>query len=98
MNNQENQKHDWIGKKGFDEAYYYDDIKSDMGFTHSDETIYERVKEALNRRGCESSGFTIEVSSGVVTLKGPFIFLGKAAGIIRGLSGVKAVRTVEEEN
>lgn len=98
MNEDQEQKNDWMGKKGFDEAYYYSDVKTDLGTGHADSTVKERVKEALDRRGCESNAFTIDVSSGVVTLKGPFIILGKAAAIIRGLSGVKAVRTQEQNH
>jgi osmotically-inducible protein OsmY len=96
MNDQEN-RNSWMGKKGFDEAYYYEDAKSDLGPGHSDDTIRERVKEILFRNDYSSENIQIKVCDGVVTVQGPIRLARDIAQVIQKLSGIKEVQVLQED-
>lgn len=81
----------WMGKKGFDEAYYYEDRKTDIGLTYSDETIMAKIKESFERN---LPGFQFELSSsdGQVEIVSSSISNKKEAlNLAKQVSGVKSV-------
>ena len=97
MNNKEIKKDEgsWIGKKGFDEAQYYNDEKFDIGFSHSDEHIKQKILETIERLDESSTDLEVKVEEGIVTLKGRIHHPEKVeelSRIIAGFSGVKKVQ------
>ena len=97
MNNNElnKDKGSWMGKQGFDEAQYYNDEKFDIGFTHSDEQIKQKILETIERLNEKNEGIEVKVEKGFVTLKGKVNHpekIEELSRIIAGFSGVKEVR------
>lgn len=89
--NMNEDKNAWMGKKGFDEAYYYEDRKTDIGLTYSDETIMAKIHESLDRN---LHGITFEVNSdeGNVDITGPGKDLeSKVISVAKDIAGVKSV-------
>lgn len=88
--NQENNT--WMGKKGFDEAYYYEDKKTDIGLTYSDETILAKINESFERN---LSGLEFEVTSDdghvIITSQSPSR-KDEAIKLAKQVSGVRSVR------
>lgn len=80
MNNKEIKKDEgsWIGKKGFDEAQYYNDEKFEIGFSHSDEYIKQKILETVERLDESSTDLEVKVE--------------ELSRIIAGFSGVKKVQ------
>jgi osmotically-inducible protein OsmY len=88
-----NDSESWMGSKGFDEANYYKDEKSDIGLTHSDVKIEQKAIEFLDRN---LSHHTIEVkvTDGVVTLSGEvrkIEDIRDAEKTVKNITGVKFV-------
>lgn len=81
----------WMGKEGFDEAYYYEDKKTDIGLTYSDETIMAKIKESFGRN---LSGFNYELTSdqGKVEIRSHSLsYKDEAIKLANEVSGVKSV-------
>lgn len=87
--NQDNKT--WMGKKGFDEAYYYEDKKTDIGITYSDETIIAKVKESLDRN-LKNTTFEISSHEGHVEITADSSsHKNEAIKLAKEISGVKSV-------
>lgn len=94
----QNEGNTWLGKKGFDEAKYYNDETFEIGLEHSDETIKEKVLEAYKRNSSLAmTDIKVEVKDGVVVLSGEVQGpeeKKEAFNAIQHLTGVKAVKNL----
>lgn len=90
------EKETWMGPKGFDEAKYYRDEKSDIGITHSDARIKAEILEALKRNPLtERETLNIYVQDGIVEIGGKVLSSVVKKEIVKSVSmltGVKHVR------
>lgn len=88
----------WLGKKGFDEAKYYNDEKHEASPEHPDERIKQTVLESFRRNAMLSmTEIKVEVVNGVVILSGEVqgpMERKEASSSIQNLSGVKAVKNL----
>lgn len=95
---EENEGNTWLGKKGFDEAKYYNDEKYEIGLEHSDETIKEKVLETFKRNPfLAMTDIKAEVKDGVVVLSGDVQGPDEkreAFNSIQSITGVKAVKNL----
>lgn len=100
--NLSNEKEDtsWLGKKGFDEARYYNSEKVEIGIEHSDETIKQKVLESFKRNPILlMTEIKVDVKDGLVILSGQVqgpLERKEASDSIQGLTGVKAVKNLLE--
>lgn len=94
----EEKENSWLGKKGFDEARYYNDEKYEIGLEHSDDTIKEKVMEIYRRNAfLAMTDIKVEVKDGIVVLSGEVqgpIEKKEAFDSIHFITGVKAVKNL----
>lgn len=90
---------DWIGKQGFDEALYYEDVQhgiEEASENNTDSTIQERILESYRRiPSLCVTDIHVQVVDGMVTLEGEVQSKEEkkeAADIAHTMSGVKAVK------
>lgn len=96
MNNK-NDKESWMGQKGFDEANYYRDEKSDIGITHSDARIKAEILEALKRNPLvEKEVLNIYVQDGIVEIGGKVHHENTKTEILKTVSMLTGVKEVKE--
>lgn len=95
---EEKENSTWLGKKGFDEAKYYNDEKFEIGLEHSDETIKEKVLESYRRNAfLTMTDIKVEVRDGIVILSGEVqgpVEKKEASDSVQNISGVKAVKNL----
>lgn len=88
----------WLGKKGFDEARYYNDEKYEIGLEYSDETIKEKVLETYRRNtSLALTDIKVEVKDGLVILSGEVQGPSEkknASNSIHDITGVKAIKNL----
>lgn len=91
--NIQNENESWAGKKGFDEANYYEDNQAELGHEKPDGEIQEKVLEALSRfENTDESRIDVRVADGVVFLHDPLSELNiDDIEILKSLSGIKGV-------
>jgi osmotically-inducible protein OsmY len=86
----------WMGRKGFDEARYYNDEKYEIGLNHPDQLIKEKVEEAYSRHPSLSiADIDVQVKNGLVYLTGHVHGpeeKKEASDLICNLTGIKAVK------
>lgn len=86
----------WMGRKGFDEANYYNDEKFEIGINQPDFLIREKVIEAYSRHPSLSvANIEVDVKDGLVILTGEVQGSGEkkeANDLICSFTGVKAVK------
>lgn len=96
MNNK-NDKESWMGQKGFDEAKYYRDEKSDIGITHSDSRIKAEILEALKRNPLtQKEVLNIFVQDGIVEIGGKVHHEHTKTEILKTVSMLTGVKEVKE--
>lgn len=87
----------WMGQKGFDEAKYYRDEKSDIGITHSDSRIKAEILEALKRNPLtEKEVLNIYVQDGIVEIGGKVHLEQTKTEILNTVSMLTGVKEVKE--
>lgn len=91
------QKESWMGPKGFDEAKYYRDEKSDIGITHSDARIKAQILESLKRNHLtEKETLNIFVQDGIVEIGGKVLSPDVKKEILKAISDLSGVKQVKE--
>lgn len=91
------EKETWMGPKGFDEAKYYRDEKSDIGITHSDSRIKAEILEALKRNHLtEKETLNIYVQDGIVEIGGKVRSPYVKSEIIRSISTLTGVKLIKD--
>ena len=92
-----NDKEAWMGPKGFDEANYYRDEKSDIGITHSDSRIKAEILEALKRNPLiEREVLNIFVQDGIVEIGGKVHHENTKTEILKTVSMLTGVKEIKE--
>lgn len=84
----------WMGARGFDEAKYYRDEKSDIGINHSDIKLKERAIEFLDRN-LSGAQIEVQVEDGNVLLTGEVTSASakkEAENTVINITGIKGVR------
>lgn len=90
-------KESWMGPKGFDEAKYYRDEKSDIGITHSDARIKAEILEALKRNPLtKGEVLNIFVQDGIVEIGGKVRSPEVKTEILHSVSMLTGVKEVKE--
>ncbi|MFP5385551.1 MAG: BON domain-containing protein [Bacteriovoracia bacterium] len=82
----------WVGKKGFDEAQYYNNDKYEIGFSKSDESIRQKVLETAERLG---ENIEVKVEDGHVTLTGKVKHAENTEELPRTISGFSGVKEIQ---
>lgn len=82
----------WIGKKGFDEAQYYDNDKYEIGFSKSDESIRQKVLETAQRL---DEDIEVRVEDGHVTLTGKVRNAENTEELPRTIAGFSGVKEIQ---
>lgn len=89
------EKESWMGPKGFDEAKYYRDEKSDIGITHSDARIKAEILEAIKRSPLqEKESLNVYVSNGIVEIGGRVINESVRDDILKTISSLTGVKSI----
>lgn len=91
------EKESWMGQKGFDEAKYYRDEKSDIGITHSDARIKAEILEAIKRNPLiENETLNVFVQDGIVEIGGRVHSASTKTEILKTVSMLTGVKEVKE--
>jgi osmotically-inducible protein OsmY len=92
-----NEKETWMGPRGFDEAKYYQDEKSDIGITHSDSRIKAEILEALKRNPLtKPEVLNVYVQDGIVEIGGKVREESMKSEILKTVSMLTGVKEVKE--
>ena len=90
-------KESWMGPRGFDEAKYYNDEKSDIGITHSDSRIKAEILEALKRNELtQHEVLNVFVQDGIVEVGGKVRDKNIKTEILNSISMLTGVKEIKD--